>query len=122
MNEEKKARMKMPEIPEETQEKIKQLQMLEQALQQLLVQKQTFQLQLMEVESALKELEGTQEAYKIIGNIMVLTKKEELDEELQEKKETIVLRVSSLEKQEAKTRERASSLQKDILEVIRKRE
>ena len=109
-------------IPEETQEKIKQLQMLEQALQQLLVQKQTFQLQLMEAESALKELEGTQEAYKIIGNIMVLTKKEELSKELQEKKETTVLRINALEKQEAKTREKASSLQKDVLAVIRKRE
>ncbi len=112
----------MPEIPEETQEKIKQLQMLEQALQQLLMQKQTFQLQLMEVESALKELEGNDEAYKIIGNIMVLTKKESLKEELQEKKETIGLRIGTLEKQEAKTREKASSLQKDILAVIRKQE
>jgi prefoldin beta subunit len=114
--------MKMPEIPKETQEKIKQLQMLEQALQQLLMQKQTFQLQLMEVESALKELQGNDEAYKIIGNIMVLTKKESLENELQEKKETIGLRIAALEKQEAKTREKASSLQKDVLAAIRKQE
>ncbi len=121
----KKARMKMAgaqDIPEETQEKIKQLQMLEQALQQLLAQKQAFQLQLMETESALKELEGTNEAYRIIGNIMVLTKKEELNKELQEKKETTMLRINALEKQESKTREKASSLQKDVLAVIRKRE
>lgn len=110
----------MAEIPEDTQEKIRQLQMIEQALQQLMLQKQTFQLQLMELESALKELEGAGEAYKIIGNIMVLTKSDELEKELKEKKETLELRISSLEKQEAKTRERAASLQKDILSAIKK--
>ena len=110
----------MPEIPEQTQEKIRQLQMLEQALQQLLMQKQAFQLQLMETDSALKELEGTQEAYKIVGNIMVLTRKEELEKDLKEKKETMELRISSLEKQETKTREKAASLQKDVIESMNK--
>ncbi len=110
----------MAEIREDTQEKIRQLQMMEQALQQLLVQKQTFHMQLMEIESALKELGSSGEAYKIIGNIMVLTKREELEKELKEKKETIELRISSLEKQETKTRERAASLQKDILSMIKK--
>ena len=89
-------------------------------MQQLLMQKQAFQLQMMEIESALKELDGAGEAYKIIGNIMVLTKREELEKELKEKKETLELRISSLEKQETKTREKAASLQKDILSVIRK--
>ncbi len=110
----------MAEIPEAMQEKVRQLQMLEQALQQLLLQKQTFHLQLMETESALKELQGTQEAYKIVGNIMVLTKKEELEKELNEKKETTELRISSLEKQETRTREKASSLQKEIIASMNK--
>ena len=110
----------MADIPEDAQDKIRQLQMLEQGLQQLLMQKQAFQLQMMEIESALKELDGAGEAYKIIGNIMVLTKREELDKELKEKKETLELRISSLEKQETKTREKAASLQNDILSVIRK--
>ena len=110
----------MAEIPEQMQEKVRQLQMLEQALQQLLLQKQTFQLQLMESESALKELQGTQEAYKIVGNIMVLTKKEDLENELKEKKETTELRISSLEKQETRTREKASSLQKEVIASMNK--
>ncbi len=110
----------MAEIPEDTQGKIRQLQMMEQAMQQLLVQKQAFQMQLMEAESALKELSGSGEAYKIIGNIMVLTKKEELEKELNEKKETVELRIGSLEKQETKTRERAASLQKEIVSTMKK--
>lgn len=110
----------MAEIPEDVQEKVKQLQMFEQVLQQLMVQKQTFQLQLMEAESALKELEGKTEAYRIMGNIMVLTKKENLEKDLQEKKETLELRISSLEKQEGKTREKAASLQKEVMAAIKK--
>ena len=110
----------MAEIPQEMQEKVRQLQMLEQALQQLLMQKQTFQLQLMETESALKEIQGTQEAYKIVGNIMVLTKKEDLEKELKEKKETTELRISSLEKQETRTREKASALQKEVIAAMNK--
>lgn len=110
----------MAEIPEQVQEKIRQLQMLEQALQQLLMQKQAFQLQLMETEAALKEIQGTQEAYKIVGNVMILTKKEELEKELREKKETTELRVSSLDKQEARTREKASALQKEVIAAMNK--
>ncbi|MBI2176262.1 prefoldin subunit beta [Candidatus Woesearchaeota archaeon] len=112
--------MKMAEIPEQVQEKVRQLQMLEQALQQLLMQKQTFQLQLLETESALKELQGKEEAYKIVGNVMILARKEELEKELKEKKETTELRISSLEKQEARTREKASALQKEVIAAMNK--
>ena len=105
----------MADMPEEVQEKIRQLQMKEQELRQLQMQKQTFQLQQMEVESALKELKSTTEAYKIIGNVMVLAQKGELEKDLAEKKETADLRISSLEKMEAKIREKAEALQKEVI-------
>jgi prefoldin beta subunit len=108
----------MVDVPEEMQEKIKQLQMLEQALQQLLMQKQQFQLQLMEVDSAIKELEGKEEAYKIVGSIMISSKKEDLDKELKEKKETLELRISSIDKQETETREKASTMQKEVISAM----
>ena len=111
----------MPNLPEEMQEKIRQLQMIEQQLQQLMLQKQTHQLQVMETDSALKELSGAGEAYKIIGSIMVLTNRESLEKDLKEKKETAELRISSLEKQEAKTRERASALQKEVIAAMNKK-
>ena len=62
----------MAEVSKEAEKKISQLQMLEQGMQSLLMQKQQFQLQQVEIESALKELENVDEAYKIVGNIMVL--------------------------------------------------
>ncbi len=98
------------------QEKIQQLQMFEQSLQSLLQQKQTMQVQLAEVESALKEIQGKDSAYKIIGNIMVATPTPEIVTELESKKELVELRIGTLDKQEADVKEKAEALQKEVVE------
>ena len=90
------------ELSKETEQKISQLQMFEQSLQNFLGQKQQFQVQLVEVESALSELDTTEKAYKIIGNIMVEADKNELKADIQSKKEMLDLRIKTMEKQEAK--------------------
>ena len=106
-------------MSKETEHKIQQLTLLEQNLQNLAMQKQSFQLQLLEIESALKELEKTQEAYKIVANIMVKGNKEQLKKELNEKKETLELRISTIEKQEKKLKQKASALQEEVLGKIK---
>lgn len=108
----------MAEISKETEKKLNQLQLLEQSMQNLLMQKQQFQLQQVEIESALKELENVDEAYKIVGNIMVLSKKNNLKEDLDSKKEVVELRVKNMEKQENQLREKASKLQGEILKEM----
>lgn len=108
------------DVSKETEQKIGQLQMFEQSLQSFLGQKQQFQVQLVEVESALSELEGTEKAYKIIGNIMVESDKAELKSDLQSKKEMLELRIKTMEKQESQVREKASKLQAEILKKIKK--
>ena len=108
------------EVSKETEQKIGQLQMFEQSLQNFLGQKQQFQVQLVEVESALSELGNTDKAYKIVGNIMVETDKNELKSDLQSKKEMLELRIKTMEKQETQVRERASKLQSEILKQIKK--
>ena len=108
----------MAEVSKETEKKISQLQMLEQGMQSLLMQKQQFQLQQVEIESALKELESVDEAYKIIGNIMVLSKKSDLETDLASKKEVIELRIKNMEKQENQLREKASKLQAEVLKEM----
>ena len=108
------------DVSKETEQKIGQLQMFEQGLQNFLGQKQQFQVQLVEVESALSELDNTDKAYKIVGNIMVETDKNELKSELQSKKEMLELRIRTMEKQETQVRERASKLQSEILKNIKK--
>jgi len=108
----------MADVPEESKKKINQLQMLEQSMQNLLMQKQQFQLQQVEIESALKELEKVNEAYKIVGNIMILSKKEELKAELTSKKEIIELRIKNMEKQENQVREKANKLQDEVMKEM----
>ena len=84
------------------------------------MQKQQFQLQQVEMESALKELEKVDEAYKIVGNIMVLSKKDDINKDLSSKKEIVELRVKNMEKQEAQLREKASKLQDEVMKEMGK--
>ncbi len=102
-------------VDEETKRKIEKLQSTENTLQQLLAKKQQFQSQIVEIESALGELDKTEQAYKIVGNIMVATAKDALRSDLDQKKEMLTLRVQSVEKQEKKLQEQAESLQKEVL-------
>ena len=108
----------MAEVPEESKKKINQLQLLEQSMQNLLMQKQQFQLQQVEIESALKELEKVNEAYKIVGNIMVLSEKNGLKTDLTSKKEIIELRIKTMEKQENQLREKATKLQDEVMKEM----
>jgi len=109
------------EIPKETQEKIQQVQVLEQNLQSLRSQKQQLQSQSLETESALEELKETSQAYKIIGNVMVQTDKETLKTELESKKEASELRLKKIDSQEEKIREKAGALQKEIMQEMEKK-
>jgi len=108
------------EVSKETEQKIGQLQMFEQSLQSFLGQKQQFQMQLVEIESALGELETTNKSYKIVGNIMVESDKSELKADLQSKREMLELRIKTMEKQESQVREKASKLQSEILNKMKK--
>ena len=108
------------EVSKETEQKIGQLQMFEQSLQSFLGQKQQFQIQLVEVESALNELNNTDKAFKIVGNIMVESDKNELKADLQSRKEMLELRIKTMDRQEAQVREKASKLQSEILKKIKK--
>ena len=110
------------EVSKETEQKIGQLQMFEQSMQNFLGQKQQFQVQLVEIESALGELDNTEKAYKIVGNIMVEADKKDLKADLQSKKEMLELRIKTMERQEAQVREKASKLQSEILKKIKKEE
>ncbi len=110
----------MAELSKETEQKIEQLQMLEQNLRTFTVQRQQFQAQLMEIDSALSEIEGTKEVFKIIGGVMVAAQKDEVKKDLAKKKEVLELRIKTIEKQEEKIKEKASSTQKEVLKEMSK--
>ena len=100
-------------------EDLKQFQILEQSLQAVHAQKQQFHSQLIEIESALVELSRSNNAYKIVGNIMVSSKKEDLKKDLEEKKEIFSARMKVLEKQEQKYQEEAGKIQKELMKGMK---
>jgi len=97
-------------------EKIQQLSIIEQNVQQIIMQRKQLVMQLTEVDNALKELKGTNEGYKIVGAIMLKRKSEDLINELNEKKELLDTKINSLEKSETEFKKRADKIRKDILE------
>lgn len=109
-------------MDKETQEKITKLQMMEQNLQNLLLQRQQFSSQAIEVESALKELETTEPVYKLVGSILVKTEPAVLKQELTAKKELVELRIKSLEKQENQIKDRSAALKTEVMKAIGSKE
>ncbi len=102
-------------------EKFQELQMLEQNLQALLYQKQAFNMELAETESALKELKKSgEDAYKIVGNLMIKTDKRSIQEELEKKQKMLELKLKSLEKQEAPLTNQAEKIREEVMKNLKK--
>jgi prefoldin beta subunit len=78
-------------------------------------QKQQLQLQASVLENTIKELEITKEAkvYKGVGNVFILKDKSEVVKETKENKETVDLRLKTVEKQEADALKKLSELTKE---------
>ena len=101
-------------MKEELQQKMHDIQVFEQNLQSLLIQKQNLQVQLSEIDAALNELGSAKEAYKMLGGIMVLSKKEELVDSLNQQKKMCELRLKKIEEQEKELQEKTKRLQSEI--------
>ena len=107
-------------MEKEINEKIQEMQLLEQSIQNLLLQKQTFNLEVSETQNALNELENSNEdVFKIIGQIMIKTEKKKLEEELRDKDRILSLRLKSLEKQEKNLLDKAEKLREEIMSSIK---
>lgn len=106
-------------MDKKTENQVRELQLLEQSLNTLMFQKQTFQLELNEINSAASELEESKgDVFKIVGNVMIKAEKAKLKKELKEKKEIIGLRVKNIEKQEKALGERIEELRKAVLKQM----
>ena len=94
---------------------MRQLQLYEQSLQTILAQKQQFQAQLAEFDSAVGELSSAQESYRIIGNIMVKADPKKLLSDIEDKQKSLQLRLKSLDKQEDSIKDKAKGLREQVL-------
>lgn len=107
---------------QETDQKISQLQLLDQNLQNLLMQKQQVQSQQIEVDNALEEVAGAKkEVYQIIGPVMVAVDHDKVKKDLASRKEVLALRMKSFEKQEAQLKEKAAKMQEEVMQQLQKK-
>lgn len=110
-------------MKKETEQKIEQLQILEQNLQNISAQRQSFQAQVLEIENALEELKKSKDkVYKIVGSIMVLSDKNDLEKYLNSKKDLFDLRIKNIEKQESRFKEKATQVQQEVLKELKNKE
>ena len=96
--------------------------MTEQALHQIMMQKQQFQSIAFETENALKELESSAKAYRIIGELMIEADKSKTKTDLEKKKELAEVRIKSFDSQEEKLREKSKQLQTELEKELAKNE
>ena len=96
-------------------QKLQEMQFLEHNLQNLLIQKQSFQMELSEIDSALKEIENSgDETFKIIGQLMIKTEKSKILKELAEKQKILNLRIKTIKDQETSLAKQLDSFKKEL--------
>lgn len=100
---------------------VAQFQMMQQQLQQLLMQKESLNVAIMEIDRAVEELEKSKdgEAYKITGTIMVRKPVAELKKELAESKEDIDVRIKGMEAAEKRLTDRLVELQGKLKSLMK---
>ena len=114
--------MSQPELPPALREQLARYDQTQQNLQAVLAQKQQVELELGETEKALEELgkaSDSESIYKFAGNLLVKVKKEDMQKELNEKKELANTRKMVLSKQESRFKESLKDLQTKIDDAVK---
>ncbi len=108
---------------EDKNQKIQEMQMLEQNLQNLLMQKQAFQMEISETIAALKEVETSKDkVFKVIGQLMIETEKGKMQEELKAKEKILETRINAIKKQEAPLTEQLEKFREELMKEMNKKE
>jgi len=103
-----------------SEQNIAQLQMMQQRVAVFSSQKQQFQMQLIELETARKEVASTKKpVYRLVGGILVEKSATEVKKDLDKVKKDLDLRVKNLEKQEQKAQSQMIDLQKEITKTLK---
>jgi prefoldin beta subunit len=112
----------MDNLPPKVQNQIAQFQQLSQQIQMITTQKMQLEAQVRELDKAVQELEKAADdavVYKSVGSLMIQAKdKAGLTNELKDQKETMDVRVKTLDRQDKHLRERHQNLQKQITQAL----
>ena len=107
-------------LSEDIKRKIQELQMMEQSFQQLMMQKNTFSMEINETEHILAEVEKTSgEVSRIIGNqVVIKSTKEDILEDMKKKKELLETRMKTIDEQEKEFTEKMESVREEVMKEI----
>ncbi len=108
-------------IPPQIQQQLGMFQQIQQQLQQVSSQKMQYEMTLRETKRALEELEASKDdavVFSAVGSILIQKDKASVKTDLDEKIESLELRVNSLDKQEKAMTTKATQLQKQIQDAI----
>jgi|APSaa5957512622_1039677.scaffolds.fasta_scaffold00920_19 prefoldin beta subunit len=104
-----------------SQEKLQEMQFLEQNLQSLMMQKQAFQMELSETKAALKELDNSgDDVFKLVGQLMLKTDKKKMKEELITKEKLLEKRTDTLQTQEVPLMKKLDDLRQELMKTVSK--
>jgi len=109
-------------LPAEAQEGFMQMQMFQQQMQQIGMQREQMKYQKIEAEKALEEMSGlddSAEVFKAVGPILIKSKKSDLEKELKEKMETADVRLKKLDSEEEKIKEDLQKVQTKLQEILK---
>lgn len=101
-------------IMEISEEKQKEILLTQQQYQNVVLEIETLKLRNKEIEEVLEELNKTDknDAYKLVGNVLIKRSKQEIINELNEEKKLIELRLKNLEKHKQKLEEKLKKFKK----------
>lgn len=111
------------DLPPQVQHQLAQLQQVQQQAQAIFGQKTQVDMMLRETERALEELEKLDDnavVYKGVGELLIKSEKSSTQAELADKKETLDLRLKSLERQEKRIQKKFQELQEQLLPLLKK--
>jgi len=100
----------------DSEKSLQELNFLEQNMQNLLLQKQAFQMELSETTASLFEIKkSSEDVFKIVGQLMIKFDKNKIVQELEEKEKLIKLKLNSLDKQENVLNDKILYLREKVL-------
>jgi len=109
------------EVPPEVQHKLMRFQEAQERLRALTIRRLQYEAELRETEHALEELQKAPPetpVYKSVGNLLFLTKRDQIVAELTDKKETLELHIKTLERQEGLAKKQVEELRKDLAKSL----
>ena len=113
--------MSREEVPPWLKEQLARFEQLQQNLQTIMAQKQQVEIELNEIERSTTELnkiEPDDIVYKFAGSVLIKVKRDDMLNELEEKRELDKTRSKILEKQETRIRESLKEIQTKINEAL----